>query len=666
MNNRFFLVTIFGCALLGISAIAAQFDLPVQRIGNTDFYIYKVTSKETIYGISKKLDISKDDILKYNPSAIDGLKNNQTLFFPVNEFKKPIVKEISEERPTEFHHVVDPGETLYGLSKLYNISQDDIIKANPIAIDGVKIGQVLIIPQKSTLAKSDNANKNIVFHTIKKGDTLYNISKKYNTTLESLLSLNPGISPESFKIDDVIKIQPDIAKAAPPVAVQTPVTEFYAYRISKDDTYYSIAKKHGVSVEEIMQANPHLDKLKKNEYIYIPKISESNIGHQDIVSKEVGKEILQIKVKEIYDSIHPVEKKQSIDVALLLPYMLNSSKQDKQANLYIEFYKGFLIAVDSVRKAENKKINIYTYDTENSLDKVISIISKPELKKMDLIFVPDDTQQIDTIAQFAKKNKINLINSFSIKNEGYTDNEHFFQVNIPHSQMFADVIREFKNKFGDREIIFLTNSSVTEEEKDLTKEMKKYIAEHKNIIFHDIKFNGKLQLSDIENILQANSKYVIVPTTGSKRMVSKINGTLKALKTDRTDIDFVLLGYPEWSTYLNDYTETFQKIDTYIYSRFFANPTDTNFKDFENKFKNWYGNNMILAAPQFGLLGFDCGMYFLNAVSENGNDFNKAHGEYHGIQNDFDFERLSNWSGFINKSLYFVHFTPYYTIEKIR
>ena len=74
---------------------------------------------------------------------------------------------------------------------------------------------------------------------------------------------------------------------------------------------------------------------------------------------------------------------------------------------------------------------------------------------------------------------------------------------------------------------------------------------------------------------------------------------------------------------------------------------------------------MISAAPQFGLLGFDAGMYFLKAMSKNNNDFNKSKFEYNGIQNDFKFERISNWSGFINKSIYFIHFTPHSTIEKV-
>ena len=72
---------------------------------------------------------------------------------------------------------------------------------------------------------------------------------------------------------------------------------------------------------------------------------------------------------------------------------------------------------------------------------------------------------------------------------------------------------------------------------------------------------------------------------------------------------------------------------------------------------------MIYAAPKFGLLGYDTGCYFLSLFM-NGKDYNNNF-NYTGLQNSFDFDRVSNWSGFINKSVYFIHFTVFNTIETI-
>ena len=77
---------------------------------------------------------------------------------------------------------------------------------------------------------------------------------------------------------------------------------------------------------------------------------------------------------------------------------------------------------------------------------------------------------------------------------------------------------------------------------------------------------------------------------------------------------------------------------------------------------------MINASPQYALLGFDTGIYFLSAIREHGKNFasQDIRPSIDRIQTDFSFQRVNNWSGFINKSFYFINFTPNFTIMKIR
>ena len=131
---------------------SAQLSMPTQTIGNTRYYYHKVKKKETLYGVAKKYGITQDDIIKYNPSAKDGLKTNQILFFPVDAFAKPSadktgVKLPATQKVAVVTHTVEKGETLYGLSRIYGTSIDAIKQANPIVADGLKVGQVITIPQ---------------------------------------------------------------------------------------------------------------------------------------------------------------------------------------------------------------------------------------------------------------------------------------------------------------------------------------------------------------------------------------------------------------------------------------------------------------------------------------------------------------------------------------
>lgn len=628
------------------TALSAQLKLPTKNINGQEYYYYKVKSKETIYGISHKLKINQEDILKYNPTANDGLKDKQLLFFPVAEFSKNGVLAATQEvvvpEKTSFTHIVEKGETLFGLSKMYGITVEKIIENNPDVSNGLKTGQVLNLSQD---------RQSFIFITIKPGETLFSTAKKYNTSIENIMRDNPGVSPTNFKSGTVIKVSPNSAQ---PVKQEKNVTEFYPYEIKKGDTFYSIAREKNISVNELMAANPGIDKLKKGNLIYIPVNKTDTIyvsPNQDNSTASSANSLK--KAEDIYKTVHKTKEKGSINIALMLPYMLKSSSPTKSAQLFTEFYKGFLIAVDDVRAKTSKKINVYTFDTENSLATVNAILNKPEIKNMDIIFAPDDVSQVSAIAKFGKANGINVVNTFSTKNEDYIDNPRFFQVNIPHSYMNQKVIDWFDDNFNGSKIIFLDNND--NESKEVIAQFKKHIkgkyaTQQLNVV-------AGLSPEKLSNMLEPGEKYVFIPSSSSKIVLNKVIPSIIKVKGDRIDVDIALVGYPEWTTYTSLQSD-FKKIDTYFYSRFFIDPNAGRIRTFESKFKKWYGNHMINAAPKFGLLGYDSGIFFIESYINNDNDFNKRNKSFSGLQSDFTFERTSNWSGFVNKALYFIHFAP--------
>lgn len=628
--------------------VSAQLKLPVKSINGQDYYYYTVKSKETIYGISHKLQISQEEILRYNPTALSGLKNKQQLFFPVADFSKESkanqkIETVSIPDRTDFTHEVEKGETLYGLARMYGISVDEIMRSNPDVADGLKVGQVL---------KFSQGKQNSIFVTVKPGETLFSTAKKYNTSIENIMRDNPGVSPANFKSGSVIKITPNSAK---PVKQEKIVTEFYPYEIKKGDTFYSIAREKNVSVSELMAANPGIDKLKKGKMLYIPVSKTDTV----LVSPNADSSNSSKKAEEIYSNVHKSKEKGSINIALMLPYMLKSASPSKSARLFTEFYKGFLLAVDEVRATTSKRINIYTYDTENSLATVNALLQKSELKRMDLIFAPDNAAQISAIAKFGNDNNINVVNTFSTKSEEYMSNPRFFQVNIPHSYMDQKVMEWFDGNFDGYKIIFLDYAD--NESKEVLAKFKKHMkGRYKS---REVNVSSGLSADALSAMLDPGEKYVFIPSSSSKKALTKVLYALKKVKEDRIDIDMALVGYPEWTTYTNLQSD-FKKLDTYFYSRFFIDPSGNRAKNLDAKYHKWYGENMIYAAPKFGILGYDCGKFFLESYIHNNSDFNKRNVDFAGVQSDFNFERTSNWGGFVNKSLYFIHFTPYSSTQR--
>ena len=627
----------------------AQLNLPVKKLNGQDYYYYTVKSKETIYGISHKLKISQEDILKYNPTALSGLKDKQMLFFPVADFSNKeehkLVDSVAIENNSEFTHIVEPGETLYGLARIYNTTADEILAQNPEAKNGIKSGQLLRFNQKK--------NKTL-FVTIKPGNTLFSTAKKYNTTIADIMSENPGISPSNFKAGEVIRITPNSAK---PIEKEREVTKFYPYEIKSGDTFSSIAANNNISTDELKSANPNTDKLKKGKFIYIPVKKTETI----LVAPNQDSENTFSHIESIYNDVHIAAKdSSSINVALILPFMLKENTPNKTARLFTEFYKGFLLAVNELKEKTDKRINIYAYDSEGSIATVRDLLEKEEMKKMDIVFAPDNNSQISAIAEFGKANNINVVNTFSTKNESYLDNPRVFHLNVPNVYMNLKVLNMIDSNFPDYDIVFLNNAQ--SESKEITAQIKAHVKGR--FTYHEFDFSTVINAEELSASLLQSRKYLFIPNSSSKKDLFRIMPALLSIKNERSDIEIALFGYPEWITYLNSCSNDLHKIDTYFYSRFFTDSDDSRLKDFDKDFKNWYGENMISAAPQFGLLGYDTGRFFLKSYIDGNTDFTSSPKGIEGIQTDFLLERSSNWSGFINKAVYFIHFTPYNTIDR--
>src|SRR5215470_1553844 len=99
-----------------------------------------------------------------------------------------------------FQHTIKQGETIYSLSKIYGVTIEDIYHLNPESEIGIKVGDQLKIPQKSD---------SLFYHTIHPKETLYSVSRKYQIKKEDILKVNPDLSIETFTIGKVICIPVD-------------------------------------------------------------------------------------------------------------------------------------------------------------------------------------------------------------------------------------------------------------------------------------------------------------------------------------------------------------------------------------------------------------------------------------------------------------------------
>ena len=181
---------------------------------------YKVMKGDTLYGIAKKLDTTVDELKKINDLTNNSLSIGQILKVPTKEI---------DLGDTEIYQV-KKGDTLYSIANKYGISLNELKSINELDSDNLSIGQLLNVPSGLSVANT---------YTISKGDTLYGIAKKFNTSIDKLKEIN-NLDSNMLSIGQKIII---------------PFEEDMTYVVKAGDTLYGIAKKFNTTVNDLKKLN---------------------------------------------------------------------------------------------------------------------------------------------------------------------------------------------------------------------------------------------------------------------------------------------------------------------------------------------------------------------------------------------------------------------------
>lgn len=369
-------------------------------------------------------------------------------------------------------------------------------------------------------------------------------------------------------------------------------------------------------------------------------------------------------IEAVYNQIYEKKDVDHINVAIILPFMLKEDDSNIKSSLYTEYYQGFLLAVDSLKR-QGYSINVTAFDSEDSLEVVKEILNNEVMTTMDLIIAPDNDEAINMIADFGEKYDINVVNTFSLKNEKVNTNARVFQTNIPGSYLYAESAALFIKTFNNKSIVFLHNRDAAEEENEFVTTLKEELDE-RDMTYTTCDYSTVLDVADLRSVDNMSS-VVFVPTSNKKETIVTILAGLEEYADKNPYCNVSLFGYPSWVPQIGKNINKLYKLDTYIFSRFYTIPDDAKLYDLSIKYLYWYNEEMKNASPRYAILGFDTGLYFMNAIARYGKNFanyEMPDGD-NAIQTDFKFERINNWSGFINKSFYFVHLMPELKIEKI-
>ena len=190
---------------------------------------YIVQKGDSLYQIAKKYNTTIEKIKTLNNLTSNSLSIGQQLYIPTSETEQ-------ESTQSKNTYIVQKGDSLYQIAKKFNTSVDELKKINNLNTSTLSIGQILNIPNKEP-----EENKNFISYTVQKGDNLYQIGNKYNVTINKLKELN-NLSSNILSIGQILKI---------PVSND----EYIIYTVKKGDSLYQIAKLYNTTTNEIKSLN---------------------------------------------------------------------------------------------------------------------------------------------------------------------------------------------------------------------------------------------------------------------------------------------------------------------------------------------------------------------------------------------------------------------------
>lgn len=221
-----------------------------------NMFMYTVKVGDTLYGIAKKYNTTVNDIINLNYLKNTNLTPGQVLRIP-----ETYTKEEEMMLPNYINYVVTKGDTLYSIAKKYNISVDTLIKDNSITNNTLKVGQNLKIriPLNSNIlieecigpdyTPPDN-NIPTITYTVKKGDSLYSIASKFNTNVSTITNLN-NLTSNNLSIGQVLKIPQTTNENIKTYIVQKG-DSLYSIAKKFNTTVDSIKRKNNLTTNTLM------------------------------------------------------------------------------------------------------------------------------------------------------------------------------------------------------------------------------------------------------------------------------------------------------------------------------------------------------------------------------------------------------------------------------
>ncbi|WP_228451287.1 LysM peptidoglycan-binding domain-containing protein [Chryseobacterium sp. ON_d1] len=656
MIKRFFILSSL-CMVLGVSAQKS----------------HTVVQGDNPYNIAKKYGMTVDELLKLNPKHKDGkLAIGDVLTIKSD---KPAAPAVTKSAPAEKvtsatgtsslgKIVLQPKQTIYGITKQYRISETDLRKLNPELDSHMKIGDEITLPLASIkkyggtqqtvtaekhaeppVEKAVTTNTPTVVanaaegesYVIQAKDNYYRITKQFGISQQELFALNPGLEEKGLKPGDTIKVKTSntnntstdtAAEPSNPKAKMDSGNEkssasssvvvgddYVTYTVQQGDTVFSIVNKFGVSIDELIALNPDLSRGLKTGMV--------------------------LKIKK-QDAAYVKKNGDALSVILMLPFGY-STNETQYRTMALDFLTGAKLAIErNARGGQKLDIKIVDSGNEASFKNSLTQINPDNT---DLIIGPFFKSNVIDVLDFTKNQKIPVVAPFANTPELY--NYSNLIIVETNNQTYADkIVEEVKGIYSDQKIYVVADAK--KENANYIKAGLEKAVKNPNIII----VNSPADIQLDQNMMTGQSAPVIAI------LANDDNAAGDAFANRIIAISKEVQGVKAFSMF---YSPTFEKkVDelsqanlVYLMDRKIN--TDGSF---EKEILAAYKSKYCKTPPKYAIVGFDVVNDMLTRENKKGEIFRQMNKVQTQLATKFEFVKSKANGAYVNTGYRVIRLVP--------
>lgn len=645
MIKRFFILSSL-CMVLGVSAQKS----------------HTVVKGDTPYNIAKKYGLTVDELLKLNPSVKDGKLAIGEVLTVKNDRTASSSKASGSTKPAGTEQlgkiVLQPKQTIYGITKQYRISETDLRKLNPDLDSHMKIGDEITLPlesikkygagQQTAVAASTVKPEEKIVETpavtasegeyiVQQKDNYYKISKQFNLTREELFALNPGLEERGLKPGEKISVKKsgsgnesgadvfeetknskakvDTGNASSSNNNTIAADDYVTYTVQQGDTVFSIVNKFGISIDELIALNPELSKGLKAGMV--------------------------LKIKKL-DPAYVKKNGDALSVVVMLPFGY-STGETQYRTMALDFLTGAKLAIE--RNARNgQKLDIKIVDSGNEAS-FRNSLTQINPDNTDLIIGPFFKSNVVDVLDFTKSQKIPVVAPFANSPElyGYSN----LIIVETNDQTYADkIVEEVKAAYSDQKIYILA---------DAKKENANYIKAGLEKILKNPNVTIVSSASDIQldqNMMTGQSAPVIaILASDNDASGEAFANRVIALSKDVQGVKAFSMHYvPAFEKKVDDLA-----VANLVYLMDRKINTDGSF---EKEILAAYKSKYCKTPPKYAIIGFDVVNDMLTRENKKGEIFKQMNKVQTQLATKFEFVKSKANGAYVNTGYRVIRLVP--------